>query len=92
MIGKQGTTIRAIQETSGARVQLPSTADVGSNPLARTITITGSHECIQRAIHEITQAILAHGGAGGSRLPASTSIHPGPPQQMNMYGGGGGDP
>jgi len=39
IIGKGGSTIRSIQERSGANIQIPSGPDVG-NPLIRTVNIT----------------------------------------------------
>jgi far upstream element-binding protein len=88
VIGKGGSTIRSIQEQTGARVQIPSSADMGSNPPSRSLTITGSREAQERAVREITEAIYSHGGPGGSALPRGVSISPEP---VPMYGGGGYD-
>jgi len=43
IIGKSGTTIRSIQDRSGANVQIPSGPDVG-NPMIRTVNITHPHK------------------------------------------------
>mmetsp|Transcript_34053 Transcript_34053/g.43925 ORF Transcript_34053/g.43925 Transcript_34053/m.43925 type:complete len:629 (+) Transcript_34053:109-1995(+) len=84
VIGKGGTTIRGIQERSGARVQIPSNADPNSHPPTRTITISGPRDAQERAVHEITEAIYQHGGPGGQSLPHGTSISP----EETPYGGG----
>ena len=77
VIGKQGSTIKSIQERTGCRVSIPSQMDPGSNPPARTLIVTGND--IGQAVHLITEAILNRGGPGGNPLPPGSSIEPGPP-------------
>lgn len=56
IIGKGGETIKALQNASGARIQI----DQSSDPTA--ITITGGQEAVQRAEASVTDII--NGGSG----------------------------
>lgn len=77
VIGKGGSTIKAIQERTGARVQIPSNADMGNGGVpSRSLTITGTREAQDRAVQEITDAIYSRGGPGGAPLPRGVSISP----------------
>ena len=74
IIGKQGMTIKGIQERSRAQIQIPSTPDE-DNPNVRTLCIGGdSKEAVDAAQQEITVALqqqamasqmLGNGSSGG---------------------------
>lgn len=87
VIGKQGSTIRSIQERTGTRIQIPSQPDPGSNPPVRTVTITGPGESSQQARYEIDQLINNQhsGGPGGGN-------YGGPPPSYNAPAPMGGAP
>lgn len=58
IIGSEGSTKRAIEKLSGARIKIPDNNDLESRLLAtdRKITITGSQEQINRAKQLIERA------------------------------------
>uniref|UniRef100_A0A6V2EA13 K Homology domain-containing protein n=1 Tax=Ditylum brightwellii TaxID=49249 RepID=A0A6V2EA13_9STRA len=69
IIGKGGTSIRSMQDRSGANIQIPPCADPG-NPMVRTVNIT--HPSAEGAnfakqlIEEIMRNKMGNQGAGGS--------------------------
>ena len=68
IIGKQGSTIRGIQDRTGANIQIPSVADA-NDPSTRTVTISGpsERECAMAAdeIKGLVAERLGGGGGGG---------------------------
>lgn len=68
IIGKQGSTIKSIQERMGVRIQIPSTADEGSRPPVRTATVIGKPEMVLLAIREIENIL-----AGELTVPSATT-------------------
>jgi len=77
VIGRGGTTMRQIQERTGAILKIPSAPD-SNNSEVRTIAISADSEgCILAAQAEIA-AIVASGSAGGSSTAmANTGTAPG---------------
>jgi len=80
VIGKGGATIKQIQTTTGARLQIPAEPDPGSSPPTRTISITGGGQAIEQAIQEIDRLVYRTGSA-----PLTSSGYGGYGQG---YGGG----
>ncbi|RYG67648.1 hypothetical protein EON64_07005, partial [archaeon] len=72
VIGKQGTTVKEIQNRLMVKVQIPQTADVGSNPPVRTVSITGAPDAQAQAKFEI-EALVSGGHAAHSRLTGKPS-------------------
>eukprot|EP01041_Mallomonas_annulata_P000751 gene751-1435_t len=72
IIGRQGTTIKDIQQRTQTRIQIPPQADPGTNPPIRTCSIQGSPDQQFMAKFEI-ETLLGlmpggtdpHGGGGG---------------------------
>lgn len=68
IIGKSGTTIRSIQDRSGANVQIPQGPDAG-NPMIRTVNITHHQkegaEFAKTLIEEIMNSKTTQQGGGG---------------------------
>lgn len=86
IIGKQGMTIRGIQERSRAQIQIPSTADE-DNPNVRTLCIGGdTKEAVDAAQMEITMALQQQ--AMASQMIGS-GMGMGGGQGMGQNGGGG---
>ncbi|RHY05994.1 hypothetical protein DYB28_000107 [Aphanomyces astaci] len=52
IIGRQGTTVKGVQQRSGASIVIPPAADV-DNPTIRTLMISGSHDAREKARQEI---------------------------------------
>ena len=73
VIGRQGTTVKGIQERTGCQILIPNEADA-NNPMIRTLSIgSNTKEGLEAAQMEITLALQQHemikqggGGAGGS--------------------------
>lgn len=82
LIGKGGITIRELKGRCKVNLLLPTSADPGSYPPTRTITIQGSPEGQMLARFEI-ENILGLTNAGGS-IGGSVGF---PPQQAASYGG-----
>jgi hypothetical protein len=57
IIGRGGVTVKDLQTRLGVTLQIPSVADVESNPPTRTITINGSPESISQAKKEIVKLL-----------------------------------
>eukprot|EP01031_Cornospumella_fuschlensis_P031704 gene31704-38316_t len=85
VIGKQGATVKEIQNRLMVRVQIPQTADVGSMPPVRTVSITGTPEAQAQAKFEI-EALVSGGHSAHSRLTGKPSGMGG----GDYYGGGAG--
>jgi len=71
VIGKGGSTIRSIQERSGANVQIPQGPD-HDNPAVRTVNIThpqmSGAEFAKTLIEEVLGSKTHHGGGGGGGM------------------------
>ncbi|ETV92722.1 hypothetical protein H310_13149 [Aphanomyces invadans] len=92
VIGRGGSTIKAVQDRNNVRVQIPNVVDPGSMPEVRTITISASNmESIAMAKAEIDAILLGDEGSGGGRNSrySNHSSHYG--SQSSHYGGGGYD-
>jgi KH domain len=87
IIGRGGVTIRALQEESGARIQVAKEPDNGSrNRALRPVTITGVRHCIEKAKQMITEKINLYSSSPGSMSPGNV------PPQTNGGGGPSGMP
>ena len=72
VIGRQGTTVKGIQERTGCQILIPNEADA-NNPMIRTLSIgSNTKEGLEAAQMEITLALQQHemikqsgGGSGG---------------------------
>lgn len=83
IIGKGGVTVKDIQNRLRVRVQIPQSADIGTNPPMRTISIVGTPEAQQQAKYEIEMVVAgtpANGGGGFGARSVSNS-------NMMMMGG-----
>jgi len=72
VIGRAGTTIRNIQDTSGSRLQLDSTGEP-----TRLLRITGSHESVEKAKIRLQSLLCAptlSGGGGYQSFRPSKTI------------------
>ena len=85
-------------QRTGTRIQIPSQPDPGSNPPARTVTITGPGDTPQRAKYEIDQLIAGQeassggGGGGGSYGSYGGGAYGGAAYGGAAYGGAYADP
>ena len=79
IIGKQGSTIKSIQDRFKVRIQIPAAADEGSMPATRTATVIGRPDMVAMAVQEI-EAIVS-GELYTSALPTSA---PGQTSMMMM--------
>lgn len=79
IIGKGGSTIKSIQERSGANVQIPQQADY-DNPAVRTINITHPNkegaEFAKTLIEEVLASKLSAGGSSyvGGVTPSGSDV------------------
>lgn len=81
VIGKGGMTIKDMQSRLRVKIQIPQSADPGTNPPVRTITVVGPPESQHLARYEIELVIAGQGHSIGSANPYA---------QQTSYGGGGG--
>ena len=65
IIGKGGATIKEIQNRTRVKINIPHTADPGSNPPTRTCSITGTPEAQNHARNEIEMVLQSHAMTGG---------------------------
>ena len=57
VIGKAGCVVKDIQSRLGVRLQIPTAADVGTNPPVRTITVSGPAYSVEAAKMEINEKV-----------------------------------
>ncbi|KAF0689960.1 Aste57867_18604 [Aphanomyces stellatus] len=88
VIGRGGSTVKAIQDRSNVKVQIPNTIDPGSMPEVRTICISGSSmDAIAMAKAEIDAILMGDdsgSGGGGRNSRYNSSSHYG--DQSSQYG------
>jgi len=65
LIGKAGETIRNLQMSSGAKIQITKDADVPSDAVTRHVELVGTHESIDKA-EQLIKSVIAEAEAGGS--------------------------
>ncbi|KAM0066557.1 putative K domain-containing protein [Helianthus debilis subsp. tardiflorus] len=65
LIGKAGDTIRTLQHSSGARIQITRDAEADPNAATRPVQILGSIESINKA-ERLIKEVIAEADAGGS--------------------------
>nr|XP_043635753.1 far upstream element-binding protein 1-like isoform X2 [Erigeron canadensis] len=65
LIGKAGDTIRTLQQSSGARIQITRDADADPNSASRSVELIGSTENINKA-ERLIKEVIAEADAGGS--------------------------
>lgn len=58
LIGKYGETIRNIQNSSGAKIQITKDADVDSNAPTRSVELIGSLGSVDKA-EQLIKSIIA---------------------------------
>lgn len=85
VIGKGGMTIKDIQSRTRVRIQIPQSADPGTNPPIRTLTIIGPPESQHLARYEIELVVSGQGQNLGSNNSYNTTNA----GQQNYYGGWG---
>jgi far upstream element-binding protein len=77
VIGRGGMTIRAIQDKTGAHVQIPREGE-GDDPNMRIITVSApNHEAAEAAQAEIHSILEGRrgGGGGGAPMPQALIMH-----------------
>nr|GEW21100.1 KH domain-containing protein [Tanacetum cinerariifolium] len=65
LIGKAGDTIRTLQNSSGARIQITRDAEADPNSATRPVQLIGSIESINKA-ERLIKEVIAEADAGGS--------------------------
>ncbi|TVU43739.1 hypothetical protein EJB05_10229 [Eragrostis curvula] len=65
LIGKAGETIKNLQMSSGAKIQITKDVDADSNALTRPVELVGSLESIDKA-EQLIKEVIAEAEAGGS--------------------------
>ncbi len=72
IIGKGGSTIKDIQNRTGARIQIPQHPDPGTMPPMRTVSLTGIGNAPMQAKYEIEYMCAndLYGGGGGTAAGA----------------------
>jgi len=77
LIGKSGATVKAIQNDTGAKVNLDTKNLAGGDPNIVAVVVSGSKEAVKNALHRI-QSILADAptssGGGGGGVPQSSAV------------------
>jgi len=75
IIGRSGAVIKEIQLRTGTRIQVPTTAEPGSNPPIRAVTIMGPGDGPERARYEIETKLMNEGcrDAQGNYIPYQPS-------------------
>ncbi len=75
IIGRSGAVIKEIQHRTGTRIQVPTTAEPGSNPPIRAVTIMGPGDGPERARYEIEMKLMNEGcrDAQGNYIPYQPS-------------------
>ncbi|KAM0822781.1 hypothetical protein ACQ4PT_071290 [Festuca glaucescens] len=65
LIGKAGETIRNLQVSSGAKIQITKDADVSADAVTRPVELVGTLESINKA-EQLIKSVIAEAEAGGS--------------------------
>ncbi|KAG0522151.1 hypothetical protein BDA96_07G012100 [Sorghum bicolor] len=65
LIGKSGETIRNLQSSSGAQIQITKDADVDPNTLTRSVELVGTLGSVDKA-EQLIKCVIAEAEAGGS--------------------------
>jgi far upstream element-binding protein len=65
LIGKAGETIKNLQMSSGAKIQITKDVDADSTALTRPVELVGSLESIDKA-EQLIKSVIAEAEAGGS--------------------------
>jgi len=65
LIGKAGETIRNLQTSSGAQIQITKDADVDSNAVTRSVELVGKLGSVDKA-EQLIKSVIAEAEAGGS--------------------------
>ncbi|KAL6658756.1 hypothetical protein ACP70R_002796 [Stipagrostis hirtigluma subsp. patula] len=65
LIGKAGETIKNLQLSSGAKIQITKDVDADSNALTRPVELLGTLENIDKA-EQLIKSVIAEAEAGGS--------------------------
>ncbi|KAF8668454.1 hypothetical protein HU200_052270 [Digitaria exilis] len=65
LIGKAGETIRNLQTSSGAKIQITKDVDADSNALTRSVELVGTLASVDRA-EQLIKSVIAEAEAGGS--------------------------
>jgi len=65
LIGKAGETIRNLQRSSGAEMQITNFADVDSNALTLSVELVGKLGSVDKA-EQLIKSVIAEAEAGGS--------------------------
>jgi far upstream element-binding protein len=87
IIGKGGATVKDIQNRLNVKIQIPQSADVGSNPPVRTISIVGPVEFQPVAKYEIEMIVAGTpvqsvgAGASAAAWTGTASVAAAWPQQ-----------
>jgi len=58
LIGKSGETIRNLQSSSGAQIQITKDADVDSNALTRSVELVGTRGSVDKA-EQLIKSVIA---------------------------------
>jgi len=65
LIGKAGETIRNLQTSSGAKIQITKDVDADSNALTRSVELVGTLASVDKA-EQLIKSVIAEAEAGGS--------------------------
>ncbi|CAO2169762.1 unnamed protein product [Urochloa humidicola] len=65
LIGKAGETIRNLQMSSGAKIQITKDVDADSNALTRSVELVGTLASVDKA-EQLIKSVIAEAEAGGS--------------------------
>ena len=89
VIGKGGETIKSINQSSGAHVEIDRNAPPDAHE--KNFIIRGSAEAVERAKNMVLEKIGAIEGTGYGAFPGQTFVHGGGGGgRGGHYGGGGG--
>ncbi|XP_039853246.1 far upstream element-binding protein 1-like isoform X2 [Panicum virgatum] len=73
LIGKAGETIRNLQTSSGAKVQITKDVDADSNALTRSVELVGTLASVDKA-EQLIKSVIAEAEAGGSPALIATGF------------------
>lgn len=76
LIGKNGETIRNLQNSSGAKIQITKDGEVASDALTRPVELVGTQESIDKA-EQLIKSVIAEAEAGGSPALIAKGFGPG---------------
>jgi len=85
IIGKGGMTIKDMQSRLRVKIQIPQSADPGTMPPVRTLTVIGPPESQHLARYELELVVSGQGHTIGAANPYAQQQQ----QQQASYGGGG---